>query len=219
MNDSAIQTQDVFQVRSRVSWGAIFAGTFVALTVYVLLSVLGLALGLSVAPQASGDALASSAGIWAIVTGLLALFSGGCVTTRCTAGETRTEAVIYGVILWGVMLVLTLWITGSILRTGFTAALGTANVAARAAGERPDWDRISREANLSQQQVDELRAALPSTNEVRTIASETAWWSLAGLALSLLASVAGAFVGAGPTMMLGGLSIRRTTVVSGSPTH
>lgn len=205
--------EDLTPVYSRVSWGALFAGLFVALTVSVVLSALGAAVGLSAADGAAGDTLAVGAGVWAIATALIAFFTGGCVVSRCTAGESRTEAAIYGVILWGVTMALLLWLSGAVIRTGFTAVVGTANVAANATQPPANWEQAAQRAGLNQDQVNRLRAELPTTARAQGASAEAAWWSLAGIVVSLLAAVGGAVSGAGPTPALGGFLFRRRTAV------
>jgi len=207
-----VRVNDVLPVRSRVSWGALFAGLFVALTVYVLLGVLGAALGLSVADQFRADNVATAAGAWAIGTLLVALFSGGCVTSRCTVGETKMEAVLYGVILWGVMFALILWTSGSVLRAGFGGALHAANVVANSNNAPGDWERAAREAGLNREQIDRMRANLPTAADVKAGSTQAAWWSFAGLLVSLAASIGGAMAGAGPAPFLGRTLYRQTTV-------
>lgn len=208
-----LQVHDVAPVRSRVSWGALFAGAFVALTVYVLLSVLGAALGLSMADYYRGTSMTTMAGIWAAVSLLIALFCGGCVTTQFTAGETKTEAVIYGVILWGLMFAVILWMTGAIFQAGFAGILRGANVAASMDQRGVDWQRVARESGVSQEQIDRMRASLPSVAELHAGSTQAAWWLFATLLVSLLASIAGALVGSGPTPMLRTLLFRRAVVV------
>jgi len=205
-----VQADDVLPVGSRVSWGALFAGVFVALAVWVLLSTLGMALGLSLADRAQGETLAVGGGIWAILTVLIALFCGGCVTAQVTAGETKGEAVIYGVILWGVTFALLMLLTGSVVRGGFAAVLGASNLAASAQGRSVDWERVARENQLSQEQVDKIKAALPTGEQVRARSSEAAWWSLAGIVLSMLAAIGGSLAGSGPTPLLRIVKVRPT---------
>jgi hypothetical protein len=213
MNETAtIYAEDAWGVRSRVSWGAIFAGVFVAFAVWVFLTVLGLALGLSMAQSARGDTLAAGAGIWTMVTMLVALFCGGCVTTRCSAGESKTEAVIYGVILWGVVFLLTMWVSAVALRSGWGNVMSSPSDTS-AAASTIDWDQLAREANLSQEQIDQVRAMLPGVVE-RDISPLAAWWWLAGIAVSLLAAVAGTLSGAGPNV-IGRFTGRQTTVPAG----
>jgi hypothetical protein len=66
--DDNVRTRDVLPVYSRVSWGALLAGLFVTLAVFVLLSALGVAIGISSADAASREAVSIGAGVWALVT-------------------------------------------------------------------------------------------------------------------------------------------------------
>jgi hypothetical protein len=75
----------------------------VALTIYVVLSVLGMALGVEVAVRGASDQLGAAAVIYTIVSLLLAMFFGGWTTSRMAVGESKIEAVLYGMILWGVL--------------------------------------------------------------------------------------------------------------------
>ena len=86
-----VETQDVVSVGSRVSWGAVFAGAVVALTLCIFLSVLGAALGLTFLhdTEARAEHVATGAGIWTIVSLLISLFVGGLVTSRTTVGERK----------------------------------------------------------------------------------------------------------------------------------
>src|SRR4051794_17483289 len=90
-----VQVKDVAGVRSRVSWGAILGGAMTAMAVFVLLSVLGTAIGATVLYRQGDADLQTGAAIWAVMTLILALFCGGCVASQCTAGETKEESVIY----------------------------------------------------------------------------------------------------------------------------
>jgi hypothetical protein len=58
--------EDILPVRSRISWGAIFAGAVIALAIYLVLTVLGAAVGLSLTnTTVRGSTLWWSAVIWA----------------------------------------------------------------------------------------------------------------------------------------------------------
>ncbi|NWD72458.1 hypothetical protein HX870_33180, partial [Pseudomonas gingeri] len=61
----------------RVSWGSVLAGSAIALVTYLVLSVLGTAIGASaVNPMAAGNPLSgfgTGAGIWLFVSTLLAI--------------------------------------------------------------------------------------------------------------------------------------------------
>src|ERR1700733_7189796 len=119
---------DILSVKSRVSWGAIAAGAMVALTIYLILSMLGVALGIEIAMRHNnGNEVAAGTAIYAIITLLLAMFFGGWATSRLAVGESKTEAVLYGLILWGVLFLGMVWLAGVGIRTGFTAMVGTAS--------------------------------------------------------------------------------------------
>src|SRR5689334_1973304 len=105
----AVHTRDAIPVFSRISWGALLAGLFVTLAVFVLLSTLGVAIGISSADAAGRETIAVGAGVWAVVTALVAFACGGCVVSRFTAGESKMEAVVYGVVLWGAAFAMILW--------------------------------------------------------------------------------------------------------------
>ena len=59
----------------RLKWGAVFAGLVVALALQVVLTLLGTAIGLSaVGPGTSARGIGIGAGIWMIVTALIAVW-------------------------------------------------------------------------------------------------------------------------------------------------
>lgn len=159
-------------VYSRVSWGAILAGSAVTFALYVLLNLLGAAIGLTM----DTDGIGVGAAIYAIAVIALSLFVGGWVVSRCTAGESRSEAVMYGAILWGVTFFLLVWLVGVGFGMGFNAMVersgGTPAVATAPAGGG---------------------GAGAATRED---AAEAAWWAFGGTLLSMLAAIGGAVAGA-----------------------
>ncbi len=200
-----VRTEDVLPVRSRVSWGAIFAGLFTALAVAVLLTVLGTALGLTWSEHTSRtDYVSSGAAIWSAITGLVALFCGGFVTSLFTAGENRAEAVIYGIILWGLMFACVAAVSVAGTRLAVGTILNTANVATNVSNA--DRERA----------VNDVRANVEE-NANRQNAARVAWWSLLGTVLSMAAAVCGTLAGSGPQPMLRGLFVRRTAVTVPAP--
>ena len=105
----------------RVSWGGVFAGVLVALGLLLLLTALGVAVGISAADPGSTEmsSLGTGAGIWAGVSLLLALFVGGMVATRVGAVFDRTTGFFEGVLVWVV----------SLLLMGYLAASGVGSIA------------------------------------------------------------------------------------------
>ncbi|HXG11513.1 MAG TPA: hypothetical protein VNK04_17290 [Gemmataceae bacterium] len=221
---TAIEAQDLLPVRSRVSWGAILAGSVVALAVYLLLSSLGLAVHLTVDENVTERALGIGTGIWAVVSLLVSLFLGGWITSQCTAGENRAEAVVYGVVVWGLFFAALFWLVSGGVRMGFNAIAGIASSPATSAVVNRMSDEDLRAAGFTPEQIsnmrgqfDQLRERLQTVkHDPRTTAA--AWWTFAGLCLSVVAAVAGAVAGAGPNLVLMSLHTRSTTVGMTYPT-
>ncbi|RYD83921.1 MAG: PhnA-like protein, partial [Verrucomicrobiaceae bacterium] len=87
---------------SRVSWGAIFAGALFALATQVVLTLLGLSIGLATIDPASGSTPAGStlgmgAGIWMLVSTIISLFLGGYIAGRLAG---TFNGWIHGLITW-----------------------------------------------------------------------------------------------------------------------
>lgn len=99
----------------RVSWGGVFGGVLVALGFLLLTTVLGLAVGISAADPGQTDAatVGTSAGIWAGVSLLLALFIGGMVSTRVGAIFDGTTGFFEGALVWVVSVLLMLYLATS----------------------------------------------------------------------------------------------------------
>jgi hypothetical protein len=208
---------DLMAVRSRVSWGANAAGAMVALTVYVVLTLLGVALGIEVAVRGSVAELGAGTAIYSILALLLAMFFGGWATSRLAVGESKLEAVLYGLILWGVLFTGMIWLLASGIRIGFGAVVGLASGAYTTEEGRIDVDRVIRD--LKQAGVDEATvskyrgyydrirenpgAAAAVGREVssepgaRETARQASWWSLAGVFISLATVIFGSLVGSG----------------------
>ena len=174
---------DYGSVRSRISWGAILAGAAVAMAIYALLMALGVAVGMSVSDDVNTRTLGSSAGVWGFISLLIALFVGGWVTTQVTTGESRTEAILYGVVLWATTSVLLIWITVNGARAGVDAAMA---VQSMTGGNQAT-------ATTDTGQTSEERQA--AVERAREASKEGSWWAFAGMLLSMVAAIAGALVG------------------------
>ena len=217
-NDSdkerAIGIEDILSVRSRVSWGAVLAGAVVALATSLILSLLGTAIGLSIDSDVDGDTFSAGAALWALISTIIAMFLGGWITCLCAVGETKREAVVHGIITWGVVLAMGLWLAASGVSAGASAMAGLAESKA-GAGENADWTQAARAAGVSQQTLDQWRQSSQDASgqsgqqernntaqAARDTASTITWWTLAGTILSMASAIVGALVGAGPSLHL-----------------
>jgi hypothetical protein len=203
----------------------------VALTIYVVLAVLGVALGIEAAVRGAGEQLGAGTAIYSIISLLFSMFFGGWTTSRLAVGESKTEAVLYGMILWGALFLGMIWLLSAGVRTGFGALVGAASGAYSTDEGRVDVDRVARDlkrAGADDATVDRYRnyyervrndpaaaadvgRELGSDPGARQTARMAAWWTLAGVLISLAAVIVGALTGAGellqPVPILG---VRRT---------
>src|SRR5262245_38278458 len=99
----------------RVSWGGVFGGVLVALGFLLLMTALGVAVGISAAQPGETDAetLGAGAGIWGGVSLLIALFLGGWVSTRIGAIFDGTTGFFEGMLVWVVSVLLMLYFASS----------------------------------------------------------------------------------------------------------
>lgn len=170
-------------VRTRISWGAIAAGTAVAMAIYALLMSLGVAVGMSVSDDVNARTLGTSAGVWGFISLLIALFAGGWVTTQVTVGESRTEAILYGVVLWATTSVLLLWLAANGVRAGMDTAMAMQSLSG---------DTHSASTADTNRAPEERQAAM---QRARDAGKEGSWWAFAGILLSMVAAIGGALVG------------------------
>ena len=106
-----------------LSWAAIFGGAFVALATMIMLNLLGVAIGaatLEVGVAQPG--LTVGAGIWWVLSFLIALFFGGWVAGRVSDSLDRGEGIIHGVVTWA----LVIFASAVALTTALGAMLGGA---------------------------------------------------------------------------------------------
>ncbi len=260
----SLKASDLLAVKSRVSWGAIAAGAMVAFAIYFLLTLIGIAVGIEVASRRPvADYLGFGVAFWSILTLLLSMFFGGWAVSRLAVGESKLEAILYGVILWGVLFVGMFWLVSSGVRVGFGAMMGLASGAVVVVDDDPSaaasqgaasrlLDRYNSQyggdkfvADLKKMGVDEAKArdiekttrenlntlkndpkAIPDKisdaandpavrdagYQAADLSRKAAWYSLAGVVVSMVAVILGSLIGSGdlpvPVPILG---VRRSS--------
>lgn len=140
--------------RTRVSWGAIFAGAVVAVVANFVLNLLGFGIGaLVVSPTDGGQAqtLGIGAAIWTFVATIIALFVGGWIAGRLSSSSRTFEGILHGVVTWSLVTVAVLWLVGSAIGTVVGGAFGLVGQAAPAAIEQTQQPG----AGQAQQQIEE----------------------------------------------------------------
>ena len=99
----------------RVRWGAIWGGLLATLTIFLLLSLLGLAIGLTSvhAGTAASGAIPGDTGrnsaIWLAVSGIIAFLIGGYMAGKTAAVFDRTWGALNGAMIFFLALPLIVW--------------------------------------------------------------------------------------------------------------
>ena len=226
--NSTVDIEDIAAV-SRISWGAIAAGSVLALALYFLLTLLGGAIGFSVSDKFEGRNIGMAAAIYAIAVTAVCLFAGGFLASQLTAGENKREAAIYGLLVWAVVFAMLLWLMATGVRAGFNTMVGVATAGTSVANAtaqnttQADFEDMAHRAGYSQQQIDDLKQraknapadaktatedpavkaqAEQRAREAGEVATRVTWWSFFGTLISMLAAAIGGFVGAGPSFRL-----------------
>lgn len=202
---------------SPVSWPAIFASLAVGISVMLLLTLAGVAVGVSVVdPGADGPrAITMAAATWQTISMLVAAIVGGYVAARLSGLRRTADGVLHGAVSWGATTVLYAALATTALGT-LTAGMfgllapGTPERAAAtatsvAAGDRDQAQLTLESIGLSAEQARIVVAQLtgsapgqtspaPMEEAAETVGTATGWLS-ATVLLSLLLSLTGGAMG------------------------
>jgi hypothetical protein len=123
----------------RLSWGAIFAGVVIAVAIQLVLGILGTGIGLTMVDPVEGTTPGAAgfgigAGIYWLITTIVALGSGGYAAARVGGATDRFDALVHGLVVWGVTLILTLYLLTSAVGGIIGGAFRTVGAVAGAAG-------------------------------------------------------------------------------------
>jgi vacuolar-type H+-ATPase subunit H len=106
---------------SRISWGAIFAGTLTALAVVLMLNLLGLGIGLTtIDPMTEANplkGLGTGALIWMGISNLVALFVGGLVAGRMSGLPSNSDGGLHGFLAWALFAMISIYLITSSIGT------------------------------------------------------------------------------------------------------
>jgi hypothetical protein len=181
------------------------------LGVYSLLAILGSAVGLSISERFNPTTLKTATISWMLVSVVAAFFVGGMVTSQFTVGENKTEAILYGVIMWALVFGFLAALSAAGVHAGLHALVGMATTSQITSTQ--NWEIAARDAGVPPEQIEEWRRRLPARSD-RTIqdseqqkammeaATRLTWYAFAGAWLSMLAAAVGASLGAGSTFRM-----------------
>ncbi|CAL8481344.1 YrzE family protein [Caballeronia sp. S22] len=196
----------------RLSWGSIIAGVILSMIVYLIMSVLGTAIGASLlSPMSKPDPLHGfgfGSGVWVIVTTVLAVFVGSYYAGRCAP----VLGWLHGLLSWAVMTLLVVYgmtslITGAVSTAGSVAAT-SAQVSATAANQSGTTPSIVDNAKQQVQAAVASAASAASSPQAEQTARETADAAARGVARASWFSFAALIVGAIIAIVSGGAGFR-----------
>lgn len=102
-----------------ISWRAILAGTIAALSLMLILNLIGLAIGLwSIEPTTEHDPLSglgTGSIIWWVLSNLIVLFLGGFVAARVGVSFTDPNGIIQGIMTWALYTLISAWLLTSVI--------------------------------------------------------------------------------------------------------
>lgn len=173
---------DAVQMKNRVQAAPIIAGVLTAIAAMLILTVLGLAVGSSaLEPRDIGEKVGTAAATWGVISAIIAFFLGGWVAAKSAAVAGVPSGVLNGVMVGVAALVLVLWLASSGI-SGLVGALGT-NIT--------DIINAAQNSGITATDVQQEVDPKAAFNAVE----DSAWWTLAGLVLPLIASAIGGWVG------------------------
>lgn len=178
--------------RRRISWGAVFAGVVMVIAVQLLLSMLGLGVGLGTVSPAGGDTpsattLGLGAGLWWGISYLIALFVGGYVAARLAGRLLGWDGGLHGLLVWAFTLLVTFYLlttaVGSVIGGAFHAVSATLSAAGQTVSRVAP--QVAQTAGLTpdviQQKARGLLNAQPSGGDPKTMSRDDAAREIATL--------------------------------------
>lgn len=183
----------------RISWGAVIAGVILSLIVYLMLSVLCTAIGTSLLRPLSHTVsvreFGFGSGVWAIVTTIVAVFTGAYFAGRCAPAL----GWLRGVLARALMVLVVMYGMASIVGGAVSVAgnVASAGVAAHQSGQAATGSgSLASAVSGNTGPQDQQDAQQAADTGARAVARAT-WFSFAAL-----------FVGAAIALGAGGLGFR-----------
>jgi hypothetical protein len=216
----------------RVSWGAVIAGVILSLIVYLVLSILGAAIGASLLSPLSQPnpmrAFGFGSGVWMIVTTVVSVLVGSYFAGRCAP----VLGWLHGLLAWAVMILFVTYAAASLVGGAISVAGQAANagatVAAASNGSAPDGSLAGSVKQQLQSVVASATAVAssPQAEQDARAAADTAaravaratWFSFAALIVGAIIAVTAGNLGFRhqPPAEEGGGAVRDDAVLAGS---
>jgi hypothetical protein len=139
---SAVAAEDDVRtiMLNQVSWGAVFAGGVIALVLQIILNMVGIGVGLWTVDVASGEtpsagSLSMGAGIWWVISGIIAAAVGGYIAGRLSGKASQSTTAYHGLVAWAVSTLAVIYLLSSAASGLVGGAISTTSSALGGAGK------------------------------------------------------------------------------------
>jgi hypothetical protein len=170
-----------------VSWGAIIAGAVVAVSVGVMLNVLGLAVGATTVDAVSRETPSASsfgigAGIWLLVSNLVGLAAGGYTAARLSGTSDGMDATLHGLGVWATAFLVSAVLLGNVVAGTASSAVGAVSgiLGGAASGAGSAVSAAADQVN-PQALIDRARMSLTGPSEPARMTTEQRAAEITGL--------------------------------------
>jgi hypothetical protein len=170
-----------------VSWGAIIAGAVVAVSVGVMLNVLGLAVGTTTVDAVSRETPSASsfgigAGIWLLVSNLVGLAAGGYTAARLSGTSDGMDATLHGLGVWATAFLVSAVLLGNVVAGTASSAVGAVSgiLGGAASGAGSAVSAAADQVN-PQALIDRARMSLTGPSEPARMTTEQRAAEITGL--------------------------------------
>jgi hypothetical protein len=172
VRETAVLVDSSSHVHRRVSWGAALAGVALAVSIQLVLSMLGAAIGLGILDPNEGttpdaSTLGIGAGIWWVISSIIALGVGGYVAAWLAGVEIAFDGLLHGLLTWAIATLFTFYLltsaVGSLIGGGFSALGSVASTAGE--GIKAAAPQVARATGVTPEMLqDQARRYLQPTN-------------------------------------------------------
>lgn len=170
-------------VRDRVRWGPIIAGLATTVTTMIALTVLGLAIGLSVFEStAAGEDVGVAAGIWSAISAVIAFFAGGWMAGTSVSLWGDDNGLLNGFMVGA----------GALALIAILASMGAGNLLGGIGANIDEILRVGAQAGGVDVSADQ---AATTATDIYDEARTGAWGTFLGLGLALGAATVGGLLG------------------------
>ncbi|SDD59953.1 hypothetical protein SAMN05421538_10215 [Paracoccus isoporae] len=133
MTETRVETQSRLEA-SRVSWGAIFAGTACAVALQIVFLLFALSIGLEIIDDGDMTGFGFGTGLFILLTGIMCLFAGGSVAGRLSGLPFMPSAVLHGAVVWALVTIIGVYVAGAVTNRAASVAGSVVQTVGSAAG-------------------------------------------------------------------------------------